>query len=89
MTKIASTKKNETTVTKLKPVLKAKSLEEKAVAFQKEIDEALQKEQSEVVKYVNDYLREKGYDISARMILEPGKAPAVQTFIYKINKKQA
>lgn len=68
-----------------KPV-KQFSLEEKAKAMQEELNIAAQKEEKEVIEYVSKYLESKGYAISARMILEAGKAPTVQPFIFKVQK---
>lgn len=70
----------------LKKTVKEISLEEKAKTLNVQMQEALALEQKEIVDTIGKILAEKGYGLSARMILEAGKEMQVQPFIYKLPK---
>jgi hypothetical protein len=63
------------------------SLEEETLKLQEKLAVKAKLEKDEIAKFIDDYLKEKGYSLSARMILEAGKAPSVQPFIFKIPEK--
>lgn len=60
------------------------SAQEKQRKLSQEFMELQQKEHQEVSEKINKILQESGYQLSARMILEAGKAPIVQPFIVKV-----
>ncbi|HET6224731.1 MAG TPA: hypothetical protein VFF27_00535 [Bacteroidia bacterium] len=64
--------------------LKELSAQEKQKKLSQEYLELQQKEHQEVSEKINAILKEYGYQLSARMILEAGKAPIVQPFIVKV-----
>lgn len=71
---------------KAKKTIKEYTLDKKAKKLQAELFEAAKKEEQEVLSEIQAILDKKGYAISARMILEPDKAPTVAPFIFKVKK---
>ncbi len=67
-----------------KTTIKEFSASENLKKAQQVAQEALDKERSEVGKFIESYLIEKGYALSARMTLEAGKDIMVEPFIYKV-----
>lgn len=61
--------------------------EQQLAEAQQKIAIAAEKELKEVADYVNTYLKERGYTMAARTIIESGKLPYSQCFIAKSQKQ--
>lgn len=69
-----------------KKTVKEYSLEQEAKRLQEKLNAAAEKEQKEVADYISNYLKSKGYALSARVIIEPNQSLKVEPFIYKANQ---